>query len=204
MLALPLLAAAMALVPPEPKGELVSNSNYPQWALQRDKSAGVVYTLLISPDGEIAKCMIRAKVGNDKLAGQICDMIKRRKTTLRPALASDGMTTYGVYTDTVNFFIPNTPGSDGLPIRRAPDAELTVSQMPSGLSSPADIHVAVEVGTQGTIEHCGAVGKKPDATLTALACKQLGGMQLGVMNLGTKGENVPYVRSLTVRFTTAG
>ncbi len=201
MLALPLLAAAAALMPPTPAGhDLVTNDNYPKWALDRDKSAGVIYTVFVTPDDTIAKCVVRASRGDKDLADSICPMIERQR--MKPAIDAEGRTTYGVYTDVVNFVLSGTPGAAGLPIGRGPDAVFTVNALPAGEGPTSNARVTVEVGNDGTVSHCSPAVKDP-GKLAELACHQLGGAKIGPMKLGER-DVVPYVQSLSVQFKAAG
>lgn len=199
MLALPLFAAAAVLVPPVPADhELVTNDNYPKWALDRDKSAGVIYTAFVAPDGTIAKCVVRASRGDAKLVGEICPLVERRR--MDPAIDSLGRSTYGVYNGVVNFVLTGTVGAAGLPIDRGPDAEFTVNALPAGSSGEAQ--VVVEVDEQGKVTRC-SPSRKNAGPLAGLACQQLDGATVGPMKLGGE-QQVSYVQAMTVRFKTAG
>lgn len=201
MLAFPLLAAAAALMPPVPAGhDLITNDNYPKWALDRDKSAGVIYTVFVTPDGTIAKCVVRASRGDKDLADAICPIVERQR--MKPAVDAEGRSTYGVYTDVVNFVLTGTPGAAGLPIDRGPDAVFTVNALPAGSGPASDARVTVEVGADGAVKQCAPADRDP-GRLAQLACRQLAGAAMGPMKLGEK-DVVPYVQSMTVRFKTAG
>ena len=201
MLALPLLAAAMALAPPEPKGhDLVTNENYPHWALDRNKQAGVIYTIYVTPEGSIAKCVVRASRGDKDLADAVCPIVERRR--MKPAVGSGGAASYGVYTDVVNFVLSGTRGAAGLPIARGPDAEFTVNKLPESAGASSLARVTVEVGGDGTVSHC-APAKKNPGELAGLACHQLTGANVGPMTLGDD-RKVSYVQAMTVRFKTKG
>lgn len=199
MLTLPILAAAAVLVPPAPGGhDLVTNDNYPKWALERDKSAGVIYAAFVTPDGTIAKCVVQASRGDAQLANEVCQMVERRR--MKPAIDSQGRNAYGVYTNVVNFVLTGTAGAAGLPIDRGPDAEFTVTALPGGISSPSDARVNIEVGADGVVDHCSPAADDAGA-LAGLACRQLSGAKVGPMKLG-EDQQVPYVQAMTVRFKT--
>jgi hypothetical protein len=191
-------AAATGLAVPYPASSL-SHSDYPTWALARNASATSFVDITIDPEGRVAECKSIRNFGDARLAGEICDILKRKR--FKPPKLADGWKVHAFFETAIRFFLPDTAeGRKVMVISRGPDAELSVNHLPTGTWTAVSISLAYDQA--GRIIACERSAFEKQKTLADVACSQRAMFDNSVRRDAT-GQPVPYVTSKTIRFTVA-
>lgn len=171
------------------------------WAVQSEKSAGAIVSLWMDPSGRIYECETLKRIGDERLANEICGLVLRKR--VRPAMDRNGEVISGNVVTLIKLTIPGTPIGDKIgPMVQSPDLTLELNRLPDELVSPYKLSLAVEVDTDGGIVACNG-DEKSDKTLANLACGRLAGETFDKA-ADKKGNPIGYVRALKVTFALTG
>jgi hypothetical protein len=174
---------------------------YPTEDVREDRSASIEYELTIDPEGKLEKCTVLRAVGDERLAGKTCAIIKAARFRYTRATTPDGAPAYGVIHTTSKFFLPDT--TLGRAIRDhdfGPELEVYLQTLPNGVDDPTSVKVVTVIGPDGKVVSCEAA---PDARadFAEVACDQVQTQGWGEV-VNPAGAVVPYVRAFEIRFTT--
>ena len=179
-----LLAAAPAssidLAAPVVEGDLIRLSDYPDRAVEEDKSAAIIAQMVFTPAGKMDACSILTSYGDPALAGQICRIIAKRRVK---AAVIGGMPTFGVVRTLLRMFVPETTDGDAIAkLSQAANLSLSVNRLPVGVSSPARVKVSLSVDAQGNASACNPKpGQETLSGLLTIACQQAMTLKPGVV-----------------------
>jgi len=197
------LIAATALAAAQWPTPVVADSDYPQGALLKEKSAVTTLDILVGPDGRVVKCATSGIRGDEQLAADMCDIAKRKKAV--PARDGSGKPAFGYRHEFAALILPGTAQADQIgDIRAAPDLDIEVASVPAGTRTPLLVGLTVAVDKGGTATDCEYDGTAL-AAFGKVACQQVNGMAFDKLT-DAGGSPVGYVRPLIVRFSlpTAG
>lgn len=190
------LAAAAELSAPSPTTAFQTN-DYPSWALQKEESAGSILQLDVDPSGKVTRCVNVKTVGSEKLAKEMCSILRRRR--LAPARLQNGQKVHAFLQQYVSMFLPDTEsGRMVMSQQAAPDAELAVNKI-SGSESEASLAIILAYDEAGAVTDCGPAMPKQDAALTKVACSQRALFDPAVRK-DVAGQPVPYVTRKKILF----
>ena len=162
-------AAASLLTAPEAKSGWFAPDDLPMDIVTGDKPMFVGIRVTITPSGQLQTCEVETSSGSKKLDEHTCE-ITRRRARFEPARWIDGSPAWGVFRMPVGYVLV----SDRTRIRREiGDLVLRLNKLPEKVRSPAEVVVALAVKRNGEIAACAAAEDKPNAQLTAIACRQL-------------------------------
>lgn len=133
----------------------------------------------IGPDGKAQSCGWDHSSGDGDLDRLSCAIILKR-AKFKPATWLDGSAAYAVLYASVTWTIGGSASDKELRRAYPPDAEVTVSQMPSGVHSPTSVQVMIAVDENGHVAGCQELtwsfkGRGPvqPAELVRIACDQM-------------------------------
>jgi TonB family protein len=170
--------------------------DYPIQYIEAGRSFDISLRLTVKPDGSLQGCAIEKSSGEKSFDKYNCALLLNR-AKFSPAKDKEGRPILGIYRTRVTW-----KTDDRKPQPGAGDLELTVKRLPSGLSSPTYIQVALAVDGTGRASDC--TGGKPDqnAALVKTACTQLLRSYRAIPARLPSGDLVPSVQSATVSFLT--
>lgn len=152
--------SASALKIGTPVTPLFNSDDFPPSAV--DKKGSVGFEALISPTGNTEWCAITAKSGIPAFDRETCKILLRRR--FNPALDPSGKLVYYFYKSVIHWGINAPPN---------PDISISIAQMPRGLASPAEVHVALLVSDTGAILACNPELSQASDALGDVACQQV-------------------------------
>ena len=174
---------------------------FPQWAVREDKSAAAIVSVWVDPSGRIYDCKALQRIGDKRLADEICSLVLRRR--IPGAVDHEGAAVTGNIVTLIKLTLPGTPVGDQIArMTQPPDLTLELNRLPQGLSSPYKLGLAVEVGVDGSTGACNGT-LQANETLAHIACERLAAETFEVA-LNKDGAPVPYVRSLTAMILVDG
>ena len=168
--------------------------DYPIQYIQAGRSFDVSLRATVRADGSLQGCAIEKSSGEKDFDKYNCALLLSR-AKFSPAKDRDGRPVLGIYRSRVTWMIDHRK-----PKASAGDLELTVADLPAGLSSPTNIHVAVEVDGAGRAIDCANGKSDQNAALVKAACTQLLQSYRAIPARLPSGELVPSVQSATVSF----
>ncbi|HKX91369.1 MAG TPA: energy transducer TonB [Sphingomicrobium sp.] len=173
--------------------------DYPVKAFERELQGVTTFAVIVGPDGRAADCQITQSSGHGMLDRQACWVaVKRARFT--PAYGSDGRPTFGVYRSQVVWARPDR----NLSMQRdlGPDLEVSVNQLPPGITQPLAVKVAYLVDPAGNPSACTPLpdSKGQPVQLVDVACQALF-QQLPRQPVTAGGNAVPAVKTAAVRIT---
>ena len=192
-----IVASAMAAAQlPQP---VVADSEYPQTALLKEKSAAAMLNLLIDPQGNVVSCTQTAAVGDEDLAKEMCEIVENKKAI--PARDAAGKASFGFRRDFASLSLPGTSQGDEIgDIGPSPDIDFEVASIPAGVTSPVLVNVTISVDKSGKTTGCETANGSSNAAFAAAACQQIGGMDFPKLK-DSSGRAVSYIRPMIVRFS---
>jgi TonB family protein len=202
-----MLASALTrAIPANYPASWTSDADYPAGAKKRGEEGTVGFSLLISPEGKVARCYITQSSGFPELDRITCVAISTR-AQFKPAADENGQPVYDTYTGRLTWRHPNRssppphPASGTLAAKDA-DMELQVKQLPGGLQEQ-EVLLRVRIDTSGHIAYCeqGQDDKSP-APFPKIACTQAkNGYEAVTKN--DAGEPISLMRGFRVLFKVA-
>jgi TonB family protein len=196
------LLAASLMVVPQPSVEQARQIQraYPARALREKKSAASLIRLRISPAGKVYGCDTLSIAGDTELGQEACAAYLRGKFKFEPPVGAGGQPAHGVVTTIVIYSIPGTRQAQEIDhIFQPPDLAFTVAKLPDRFGKELQLHINVEVATDGQVVACEAAPMSPP-DYASVACASLKEAGASVLR-GETGQPVPYVARLSVRFT---
>lgn len=191
------LIAASALAAAQFQPAAVTQDDYPQTALLREKSAAAILNILVGPDGKVVSCTQAGTVGDKGLASQLCGIVKRKQAT--PGRDAEGNPAFSYRQDFARLFLPGTQQGDKIAsMGQSADVELTVQSIPAGASAPIDVNLTLAVDTKGKVSACDYGDS--NAAFGKVACQQVEAVGWDKL-ADANGKAVSYVRPMTVRFS---
>lgn len=190
-------ASAAAMTAPVPLEQLAGAGLYTDGAVKRGKAAGVLYRVLIDPQGKVVSCQMTDSVGDAALAAAVCPSVTKKR--FAPATDSQGRPAFGAYSGAINLHIPGDVTLPGMPVKPGANLVLTVSAVPGGM--PMDVPVLAEIGAGGAVTACNSLTEPRYARLANVACEQLAASPMPI-DRDASGAAVARVERLIVRFTT--
>lgn len=170
--------------------------DYPIQYIQAGRSFDISLRATVRPDGGLQGCAIEKSSGEKDFDKYNCALLLSR-ARFSPAKDRDGRPVLGIYRSRVTWMM-----DDRKPKAGAGDLELTVANLPAGLSSPAYIHVALAVDGTGRATDCAKGKPDQNAALLKAACTQLLRSYRAIPARLPSGALVPSVQSATVSFIT--
>jgi TonB family protein len=193
-----LLASAVVATTPATPLPWFDLDDYPVKAFERELQGVTTFAVIVGPDGRAADCQVTKSSGHDILDRQACWVAKHARFT--PAYGSDGRPTFGVYRSQVVWARPDR----NLNMQRdlGPDLEVSVNQLPPGMSQPLAVKVAYFVDPAGNPSACTPLpdSKGQPAQLIDVACQALF-QQLPRQAVTADGNAVAAVKTAAVRIT---
>lgn len=178
-------------------GSLLKLSDYPSDALEHEQSVAALLEIVIDPSGKVASCTVVSVVGNYKLAGQLCEIVRRKKTS--PATLSDGTRTYARVRSGFRMFVPGAEGADkAAAAQQSADQVLTASYLPAGKEGRA-ADLALAVDAQGQIIDCAPTPHTKNPDIAALGCKARASLHVEPLIL-PDGSRPVFVSSSRIEF----
>lgn len=180
-------------------GGTVSASDAPVHLITENRLQRVSIALTVKPDGKTQSCSIEVSSGNPKLDTYTCNLISRR-ARFRAATSSNGTPSYGIFRQTMSWWVGN-----GMPPKVRPPADLylTVLKLPGEAKSPVTLQVRAEVDAVGRVSHCEPIDQKLSAGFAGVACEQLLKSFKPKPARNYEGTAVPSVQNATVLFETS-
>jgi hypothetical protein len=151
------------------------------------------YTVAISPAGEVEQCRLRASSGYGALDVKGCPTLKAAR--FAPATDGGGTAVHGLLDAQVKW-----PQGQVVVGASAPDVELVLSHMPTGVSGRPVADLALTVGPTGAVEACDVLRSAGRADFNSIACTtgvKDGGIEPVKASDGRPGRSV---QALNVRF----
>ncbi|MEL6487993.1 MAG: hypothetical protein AAFQ13_12720 [Pseudomonadota bacterium] len=161
-------------------------------------------TLWIDARGKVLDCQLVQFVGEEGFAKRMCEEVVGARFSA--AKAKGGIHVHSMYTTTL--------GGSGGSVHRsgtmanwvsgrsaAADFVIQLSEVPPDLSWQKQIEVVALVEANGVVSQCESAGYAV-ADWTRIACEQLRQTNLE-MRQSRKGELIPYLRNLVVKFEAA-
>lgn len=191
-----ILLAAAALAAPQYSVDL---DDYPDKALELERSAAVLADVTVTPKGEMTRCEALDSRGDADLAGRICKIFESKRH--KPARFADGTAAWFVERDVYKMFLPGTSSASAIAALRQPDVILDVAALPSGMTA-LDAKVVVAIDAKGEITDCGPdAGDKSSAVIDAV-CANADKAPHEVFR-DESGSPVPYVSRMRFRLQVA-
>lgn len=197
-----LAAAATPHVSPPQLAAAINNGDYPGWALSDESSAASYFHAEVSASGKVSQCNPITHVGNERLANEICKILKRKRVS--PAIGNDGHALPASYDTSLKFFLPGTKEGDqvrGTEFDRPADIDVSVKNLPGGVSQ-SEILIAVSLDQKGKVTGCSALNARDNAALVSAGCSVASNYEGSVL-VDNKGATVPYLTTLKVSFAVA-
>ena len=193
-------ALLMAAAPPPPRTDkpvgLISATDYPQRAIDKEEEGPVAFKALVAPDGTVDKCTIMVSSHYRDLDDATCTLVKGR-ARFAPAKDASGNPMYGVYKAVITWSLGNVI-SGGLD----PELELKINQSPAGVKLPIVMTMSYWTRADGTADNCKLDERSAAAppVLAELACQSILAQPAEVIT-NSHGQPVGASNSMTVRFS---
>ena len=194
--------AASGLVRAMPAGSpyWMSDMDYPAGAVRRKEEGTVGFSMLIAPDGKVARCFITKSSSFPELDQKTCAvMLPRMK--FKPARDENGAPVYDHYKAFVTWRLPGKSGG-GRSVTRpifAPDMVLEVQRLPQGETEKI-VSIVVRTDDQGRVAYCEASQHEPPPPqLAAVACAQMRSFYISDLK-DDAGKALPAIESIKVAF----
>ena len=171
--------------------------SYPGWALRADQSAAVFHEIIVDPNGRVDRCDVIDFVGSERLAKEICRVIKKRNYS--PAVGASGAASYGKIVDVSRMMLLGTKmGQEVAQVVASPDFELAVESLPLAENGRKNVQIVVQVGISGGVQDC-LPNSPSDEKYAVVACQSVANEKLQ-SEKNSAGVAVPYVQKLNVAF----
>lgn len=193
-----MLVAAMAPVTVTSQVSRRIIQDYPTWAVRDGKSAAAVVELVVEVDGSVRECKVASFVGDERLANDQCDIMKRHK--LRAALGPDGNPILGKYRTMLQHWVQGSRQREAVE-RAVLEPDMTVTFAGDG-QMPFKVDLVLLVKADGSVATCeGTPGKNDGVPLPwiEVACGEAGKLA-GDLVAGPSGQPADYVTNMTVQF----
>ena len=193
-----LAAAAGAIAMPEYNTRRVVQS-YPTWAVEEEKSTAAVISYWVDPKGRVYDCQLLANIGDRKLAGEVCGLVRRVK--MRPAVDADAMPITAHVVTMIRLFVPGTQqAQDVAKAKMEADFVLEVNNLPSEVGETYVSTVISRVDRNGQVVECYG-NELGHAVMDKLACEQISHSKLPI-GKDRKGQPVDYITTIQIEFVT--
>lgn len=170
--------------------------DYPVRAFQRRQEGATEFEVLVSPDGQPAKCTITRSSSHYMLDERAC-LVAMQRIRFAPAKAPDGSPSYGVYKSRVNWALDPDNWTQS---EVGPDFELSLNKLPDNVDGPVSIKYAVLVDSTGKAVDCNAITTGFGAVLSDLGCTKIK-QDYRHVALAKSGATVPAVQTAWITFT---
>ena len=199
-LLIPMLATSVvAATPSTPPPWFHFMEDYPMKAFEKRWEGVTGFELLVSPQGQVAKCTVTKSSGHEEFDTKTCFLAERR-VSFHPAKNSDGQAVWGVYRSEAHWALPEHKLSGNA----GPDLEVSISKLPDGVSQPPAVKLAFAVDAQGQTSQCTVMptSLRQPQVLVDIGCKELLTRESGKPVIGPSGQPVAAVKSGAVLFKT--
>ena len=199
-LLIPMLATSVvAATPSTPPPWFHFMEDYPMKAFEKRWEGVTGFELLVSPQGQVAKCTVTKSSGHEEFDTKTCFLAERR-VSFHPAKNSDGQAVWGVYRSEAHWALPEHKLSGNA----GPDLEVSISKLPDGVTQPPAVKLAFAVDAQGQTSQCTVMptSLRQPQVLVDIGCKELLTRESGKPVIGPSGQPVPAVKSSAVLFKT--
>jgi|TARA_Y100000815_G_scaffold110105_1_gene98701 TonB family protein len=201
LLSIMLAATLVPAMPAKSPGYWLSDDDYPSGALKRKEEGPVAFSLLISPTGRIANCMITQTSGSADLDERTCAMIASRGR-FKAARDENAAATYGSYRGMLYWRLPGKLGGPSYRYVPPVDMTLQVKRLPGGAQEER-VTLTAKFDQTGHVTACQAFNPdQSSAKLVEVACQQTQQFFSSV-TADADGRPVPIVQQLTVKFQVA-
>lgn len=204
MAILALLAAASMFIAPEPLSDpqkWLTPDDYPSSALRFEREGIVFFSLTVSLEGQPTGCEVTRSGGRQALDDAVCAFAMKR-AKFRPAQDDAATPIVSVWRSAVAFMIPSSKEYRKFPSMA--DVVVGVAALPTGVSSPAKMEIAVLLSAGGQIEACQAMAPGFPAALTKAACSQATSLPALKPPVDVEGKAMRSVQNATVVFIVTG
>jgi TonB family protein len=192
-----LASSVIAATPATPQPWFNFMEDYPMKAFDNRWEGVTGFELLISPDGQVARCTVTKSSGHEELDSKTC-LLAQKRARFHAAKNSDGQPLWGVYRSEALWALPEHKlvGDAG------PDLEVSINKLPSGVTEPAAVKLAYAVDTQGQTSQCTVMptSLRQPRVLVEIGCKELLSREAGKPVIGPAGQPVAAVKTGAVRF----
>jgi TonB family protein len=202
ILPLIVLSAEAPTASPPPTQGIVSWTDYPQAAVDRNEQGSVYFEVIVSPEGQVDSCKILISSRYKDLDETTCRIVTAR-AKFAPAKDERERPIYGTYRQVITWRI----NSAGPPPIIGPDLDLTINQAPEGMKLPGQFAVRYLVKANGTASHCEFSNDwapksptVPPPILVQLACDAAMRPPIRIVR-NQKNEPVDASDGVTVRFS---
>ena len=202
-----LIAATLSAVPMAARAQMSApvlspdsakrlHENYPRKAVHKGKSAAALVDLWSDARGQIYKCDLVGSAGDERLAGSVCELMKRVR--LSPAEDDTGQPVTGRLRTLIKLSVPGTEEAKMVEeMVERPDLELTVNKLP-GDAKTLEFDLAIAVEPMGQVRACEAASDAPSA-YADVACDRVRAIEMPV-GTGPDGTPQAYVTDAKARF----
>ncbi|WP_156135355.1 hypothetical protein [Novosphingobium malaysiense] len=192
-----LIAAAAALSAPSAKTAM---PEYPVWAARKDRSAGIIYELVVDPQGKPIRCDTLRFAGDEKLALAICPLLIR--TRYRPATLADGTPATGLIRSFIYLVLDGSAQANAIrALQVDPDVILNVNHLPDGTQS-LDADLVLQIDKTGGVVDCAAGAKQAPGPIIDAVCANREVLTQPPRQ-DAQGNPLEYVTNLKVRLVAA-
>jgi len=199
-----MLTAALAVATPANNPAHWTNDlQYPPIAMRSGGDLTVDFSLLVSPEGKVARCDIIESSGLPDFDRQTCVALTNR-AKFKPATDEQGQAVHNIYNGIISMGLKRHGGapSGRRPSLRAADIELQVQRLPNGALEES-VGIVTKVDPTGHVILCEpASPEQSSARLTEIACAQAQASYAAIQTDGD-GKPVTMIRSLRVTFKVA-
>jgi TonB family protein len=173
----------------------ISIGDYPEDALSAEVSAAALVRVVVDPTGKALSCEALQSFGNQRLAREICPILRRRRH--EAAHLRDGTKSWGQITALYRLFIPGTEqGAKMQALREAPTGSLQINHLPGG-AAKANVKIVIAVDASGQVLDCGADHDEKQTQLVEALCASPAALARKPL-LTPTSEAVTYVTDLQI------
>jgi TonB family protein len=196
-----LAAALVPAMPVKTSTPWLSDRDYPSGAMRRKEEGPVAFSLLIAPDGRVARCTITETSRFPDLDAQTCALMTAR-AHFKPARDENGAAAYGYYKGGLYWRLPDRDDVPSYRYVERDDMTLHVKRLPGGAAEES-VSLIAKLDQTGHIAMCEpSKAAVPSPKLVEIACQQA---QEAYASLTTDavGQPVTVIRHLRVTFKAA-
>jgi TonB family protein len=192
-----LATSVIAATPVTPQPWFNFMEDYPMKAFDNRWEGVTGFELLVSPEGQIARCTVTKSSGHEEFDTKTC-LLAEKRVRFQPAKNSDGQAVWGVYRSEAHWALPEHKLSGNA----GPDLEVSISKLPQGVTRPAAVKLAFAVDAQGQTSQCTVMptSLRQPQVLVEIGCKELLSRESGKPVIGPSGQPVTAVKTGAVLF----
>jgi len=190
------IALAAQISVAQPIAPMFSNDDFPAYLQQAAASRNILIAVTVASDGRVSGCYPELSSGDPRLDQYTCILVMNRGR-FAPARRSDGTPVTGVIRLPISWNISSTADNNWT----HGDLDVTVNQLPKGVSSPHFESLAIDVEGSGKIVNCQGDARAKNPELTNVACETVIKAYTAPIAKDAKGAAVESVQNVLVRFT---